>query len=70
MVANRTKKIMKDRKLMQGAIADAAGYNYKTFNNMLNGRKVITDTDVLKIAKALDVTPNDLFGITNGDKAG
>ena len=28
---------------------------------MLNGRKIITDTDVLKIANALDVEVNALF---------
>ena len=29
--------------------------------DMLNGRKIITDTDVLKIANALDVEVNALF---------
>ena len=38
-----------------------AGYDCKAFSNMLNGRKIITDTDVLKIANALDVEVNALF---------
>lgn len=37
------------------------GYDCKAFSNKLNGRKIITDTDVLKIANALDVEVNALF---------
>lgn len=35
----------------------------KKFSNMLNGRKVITDVDVLNISSALEVEPNILFGL-------
>ena len=41
---------------------EKAGYDIKKFSNMLNGRKIITDVDVLKISIALDVEPNILFG--------
>ena len=30
---------------------------------MLNGNCTIREPDIVRIAKALDVTPNDLFGI-------
>ena len=31
--------------------------------HMLNGRKIITDVDVANIANALEVEPNELYGI-------
>ncbi|WP_281550199.1 helix-turn-helix domain-containing protein [Murimonas intestini] len=63
ITAKNIKKIIRNSKYKQSAIADLAGYNYRTFSNMLNGRKVITDTDVMNIANALEVEPNDLYGI-------
>ena len=62
-IAENVKQIIRDKCLKQGAVAAKAGYNYKAFSNMLNGRKVITDVDVAKIAKALGVEPNDLYAI-------
>ena len=62
-IAANVKKIIKMRCLAQGAIGMKAGYNIKTFSNMLNGRKIITDVDVIKIANALEVEPNELYGI-------
>lgn len=62
-IAENVKGIIKRRCLAQGAIGIKAGYNIKTFSNMLNGRKIITDVDVMKIANALEVEPNELYGI-------
>lgn len=62
-IAANVKEIIKMRCLAQGAIGMKAGYNIKTFSNMLNGRKIITDVDVIKIANALEVEPNELYGI-------
>lgn len=61
VVSENIKRIIKSECLKQGAIAEKAGYDGKVFSNMLNGRKIITDVDVLRISKALDVTPNELF---------
>lgn len=55
-------KIMQEKSLIQAGVAKKAGYTPKLFNNMLRGRKLILADDVLKICKALDVTPNKLFG--------
>ena len=53
-----------DRKgLKHKAVAEKAGYSIQQFSNMLSGRKVIECTDIWRIANALEVTPNDLFGI-------
>lgn len=61
-VAGNIKRIIKEKCLSQGSIGKKAGYDIKKFSNMLNGRKIITDVDVLKISIALDVEPNILFG--------
>ena len=62
-IAQNAKRLIRKKCFNQAAVAEKAGYNYKTFNNMLNGRKVITDRDVARIANALEVEPNELYGI-------
>ena len=68
VIAENVKQIIRDKCLKQGAVAAKAGYDYRAFSNMLNGRKVITDVDVAKIANALGVTPNGVFGIQSNVK--
>jgi transcriptional regulator with XRE-family HTH domain len=60
-VAINTKRFIESGGYKQVAIAKKAGYGEQQFSDMLNGRKTIKDTDILPIAKALGVTPNDLF---------
>lgn len=62
-IAENVKKIIRSKCLKQGAVAKRAGYDEKTFSNMLNNRKIVTDVDVVNIANALEVNPNVLFGI-------
>ena len=59
--AQNIKRIIADKGLKQIYIAEKAGYDRQVFNNMLNGRKIITDADIPRIANALGVEPNDLF---------
>jgi DNA-binding Xre family transcriptional regulator len=54
-------KIIEENHLKQSSIAIAAGYDVKTFNNMLKKRKRITSSDIVPICKALRITPNELF---------
>lgn len=61
IVAYNTKRYIKESGYKQKAIAARAGYDPGVFSNMLNGRKLISDTDIPRIAAALNVTPNDLF---------
>lgn len=67
-VIQYVRKIIKKKCLLQGAVGKRAGYNNKAFSNMLNGRKIITDVDVIKIANALEVEPNDLYGIAKKEE--
>lgn len=63
-VALNVKRIINERGYKKGAIAKMAGYNEKTFSNMLNGRKLISEQDIVKLTIVLDVTPNDLLDKT------
>lgn len=63
VVADNIRKIIEDRGLKQKAVAEKAGYTEQQFSNLLCGRKTIETEDVVKITKALDVLPNDLYGI-------
>ena len=60
--AENIRKIMDERGLKYSVIAERAGYSQGQFSAMINGRKVIKDTDVAAIAKALEVGPGELFG--------
>ena len=63
IVAENTRNIIKAKGLKNKAVAEKAGYSEQKFSRMLNGQKVIESSDILRISNALDVTPNDLFGI-------
>ncbi len=70
LIAANTKRIIADRGLKQRAVAVKAGFSEKQFSALMNGRRIIKDTDVMAIAIALDATPNDLFGYPAGQNAG
>ncbi len=57
------KEIMKERGLKIKDMAEKIGYSQAMLSYMLNDERTIKDTDILRIAKVLDVTPNELFGI-------
>lgn len=61
-VVENTKRIIEEKGLKKVAVAQKAGYTAQQFSDILNHRKVIKDVDIAEIAKALEVTPNDLFG--------
>ena len=50
IVAENTKRIIENKCLKQGLVVKKAGYDAKKFSNMVNGRKIITDMDVIRIA--------------------
>ncbi len=69
LIAENVKKIIRKKCYLKSAVAEKAGYNYKTFSNMLNGRKIITDVDVMRIANVLEVQPNELYGIKSANSS-
>jgi len=63
VIAANIKKIITKQDVKQKSVAQKAGVPEKKFSNMLNGRKLIAAHDILPICDALDVTPNELFGV-------
>lgn len=61
IVSANIKQIIKNKGMTQIAVSEKAGYDYDSFNNMLNGRKLITSDDIIRLTPVLGVTPNDLF---------
>lgn len=61
IVAPNVEAIIIRKCLKQSAVAEKAGYTKQQFNAMLRGRKVIRDTDIMRIASALEVDANTLF---------
>ena len=64
-VAETIRTIINTNGLKNKAVAERAGYTEKKFSRILTGLSPMRSDDILRIAHALDVTPNDLFGITN-----
>ena len=62
-VADNVARIIAELGLKQRAVAEKAGFEAQPFSDMLNGRRLIKLCDVVLIAEALGVTPNDLYGI-------
>lgn len=62
VVATNIRKIINTRGLKQKAIAEKAGYTDQQFSNLLCGRKKFETADIMKICKALEVMPNELYG--------
>jgi transcriptional regulator with XRE-family HTH domain len=61
VVPENIAKIIKEKCLKQGSVAERAGYTKQQFCDMLNGRKIIKLCDVMVIADALGVGVGDLF---------
>ena len=55
VVALNVKRIINEKGYKQGAIAKKAGYNEKTFSNMLNGRKIISEQDIVTLITILEL---------------
>lgn len=60
--------VIKRDNLKQSAVAVAAGYTPKQFNDILKGRKRLTAADVAPICMALRITPNELFGFESRER--
>lgn len=67
-VANNIKRIIESKGLKQGFVAKKAGLSSKDLSNIINGRKIIRDKTILALSLALNVTPNELFGIVSDEE--
>ena len=55
IVADNLSNIIKEKCLKQCTVAEKAGYSKQQLTDMLKGRKRIKETDILRLASALDV---------------
>lgn len=65
-VATGIAKTIKENGFKQTYVAETAGYTPQELSDMLNGRRLIKACDIPRIAKALGVEINYLFGIEKG----
>lgn len=54
-------RIINQRGMKKCVVAARANMTPQMFNDMLNGRRLIKASDIVMIAQALGVTPNELF---------
>lgn len=57
-------KIIKSSGMKQVAVAERAGLSPQKFSEMLHGKRIIKASDIINISRALNVTPNEIFGFT------
>ena len=60
-VAETVAALIKEEGFKQYVIAKRAGYSIQMLSDMLHGRRLIKAHDVPRLARALNVTPNDLY---------
>lgn len=69
IVADTILREIENRGLKQKYVAEKAGFTQSQFNAMVKGRKLILAEYIPRIANALNITPNQIYGIEehNGD---
>lgn len=63
-LAENISEVIRTKGVRPGFIAEQSGLSNQEISDSLNGRRIIKACDVLRIAAALGVTPNDLYGIS------
>ncbi|MCC8182516.1 MAG: helix-turn-helix domain-containing protein [Clostridiales bacterium] len=61
-VSHRIYQLLTAKCKSQAAVARAAGLSPKHFNNILRGQQTLRPEYVVPVCKALECTPNELFG--------
>lgn len=61
VIARNAKRIISERGIKQKALAARMGITEGQLSNMLTGRRVIRDTDIVALVNVLGVTPNEIF---------
>ena len=67
IVPENIDRIIRERGLKQGSVADKANFSKQQFSDMLNGRKIIKICDVVAISAALGVNISDLYAAGPGE---
>ncbi|MBE6722721.1 MAG: helix-turn-helix transcriptional regulator [Ruminococcaceae bacterium] len=67
-IESNIQRIICEKGLLQKRVAELAGFAPQAFSEMLHGRKTLKAQYIPSIAKALNVTPNEVFGVTGSDE--
>ena len=63
-IISNIKRIIDEKGMKQGFVAEKAGFTKQEFSNILNERRKLLRVEHLwDIAMALDVSVNDLYGV-------
>lgn len=65
-IAANIRSVIRQKGLIQRVVAERAGFSEQQFCGMLAGRKIMRAEFMPAIAKALGMTPNDLFKDAQG----
>lgn len=66
----RLKELRKKKKLTQSELGEKVGVKQNTFTNWENGKREPSLENIIKLAKILDTTTDDLLGAINVDTKG
>lgn len=61
LVVDNIRALIQESGMKQKAVARKSGFGEQDFSNMMNGRKEIKAEYIPRIAKALNVTPNEIY---------
>ena len=68
-LGERIAEIIEERNFKQSAIARAAGYDRRVFNDIIKGRRMVKGDEIPSICNALLIDANTLFaGVREADK--
>lgn len=69
VIINNIRRLISERGMKQGFVAEQAGFTVQEFSHMMNGRKVLSAVYIPRIAAALGVSYNELFEIPHKNPA-
>lgn len=62
-IINNIKELVKRSEIKQGAIARKAEFTDQSFSDMMYGRKLLRPEYIPRIARALGVSVNEIYGL-------
>ena len=63
IVPANIERLLKEKGLKQGAVAERAGYTDQQLCDMIKCRRIIKACDILAIADAIGVNPGELYAV-------
>ena len=64
VIIENLRYILREKGMKQKHLAEKADISEKTMSAMMNGRREIHHEEIVRICNAIEVTPNDLYGIS------